>query len=93
LVLSEKEKAWLDESDTNRKDECKWNSDEVPWKRTLCQNCDVVWVTCQLCNIAWEELIAQALVEEPYDGRSRMMGDYHVRFCEMLRVKFPLPTR
>ena len=22
-----------------------------------------------------------------------MMGDYHVRFCERLRVKFPLPTR
>ncbi len=21
------------------------------------------------------------------------MGDYHVRFCERLRVKFPLPTR
>ncbi|MFM8741658.1 MAG: hypothetical protein ACKOC0_15865, partial [Cytophagales bacterium] len=23
----------------------------------------------------------------------RMMGDYHVRFCERLGVKFPLPTR
>ena len=22
-----------------------------------------------------------------------MMGDYHVRFCERLGVKFPLPTR
>ena len=22
-----------------------------------------------------------------------MMGDYHVRFCERLRVKLPLPTR
>jgi hypothetical protein len=22
-----------------------------------------------------------------------MMGDYHVRFCERLRVQFPLPTR
>ena len=26
-------------------------------------------------------------------NKSRMMGDYHVRFCEWLRVKFPLPTR
>ena len=26
-------------------------------------------------------------------NKSRMMGDYHVRFCERLRVKFPLPTR
>ena len=22
-----------------------------------------------------------------------MRGDFHVRFCERLRVKFPLPTR
>jgi hypothetical protein len=22
-----------------------------------------------------------------------MMGDYHVRFCDRLGVKFPLPTR
>lgn len=22
-----------------------------------------------------------------------MMGDYHVRFCERLGVKFPVPTR
>jgi len=22
-----------------------------------------------------------------------MMGDYHARFCERLRVKLPLPTR
>ena len=26
-------------------------------------------------------------------NKSRMMGDYHVRFCERLRVKLPLPTR
>jgi len=25
-------------------------------------------------------------------NKSRMMGDYHVRFCERLGVKFPLPT-
>jgi len=25
--------------------------------------------------------------------KSRMMGDYHVRFCERLGVKFPLSTR
>ena len=25
--------------------------------------------------------------------KSRMMGDYQVRFCERLGVKFPLPTR
>jgi len=25
--------------------------------------------------------------------KSRMMGDYHVRFCEGLGVKFPLATR
>jgi len=24
--------------------------------------------------------------------KSRMMGDYQVRFCERLGVKFPLPT-
>jgi len=40
LVLSEKEKAWLYESDMNRKDERKWTSYEVPWIRTFCQNCD-----------------------------------------------------
>jgi len=28
-----------------------------------------------------------------YQLKSRMMGDYHVRFCERLGVKFPLPTR
>jgi hypothetical protein len=26
-------------------------------------------------------------------GKSRMTGDCHVRFCERLRVKLPLPTR
>jgi hypothetical protein len=26
-------------------------------------------------------------------NKSRMMGDYQVRFCERLGVKFPLPTR
>ncbi len=26
-------------------------------------------------------------------NKSRMMGDYHVRFCERLSVKLPLPTR
>ncbi len=26
-------------------------------------------------------------------NKSRMMGDYHVRFCERLGMKFPLPTR
>jgi len=26
-------------------------------------------------------------------NKSRMTGDCHVRFCERLRVKFPLPTR
>jgi len=26
-------------------------------------------------------------------NKSRMMGDYQVRFCERLRVKLPLPTR
>ena len=26
-------------------------------------------------------------------NKSRMMGDYHVRFCERLRVKLPLSTR
>ena len=25
--------------------------------------------------------------------KSRMKGDFHVRFCERLGVKFPLPTR
>jgi len=40
LVLSEREKAWWYKSDMNRKDERKWTSYEVPWKRTLCQNCD-----------------------------------------------------
>ena len=28
-----------------------------------------------------------------YQLKSRMMGDYQVRFCERLGVKFPLPTR
>jgi hypothetical protein len=28
-----------------------------------------------------------------YQLKSRMMGDYHVRFCERFGVKFPLPTR
>ncbi len=27
------------------------------------------------------------------DGMSRMMREYHVRFCEGLGVKFPGPTR
>ena len=27
------------------------------------------------------------------DGMSRMMREYHVRFCERLGVKFPGPTR
>jgi hypothetical protein len=27
------------------------------------------------------------------DGTSRMMREYHVRFCERLGVKFPGPTR
>ena len=27
-----------------------------------------------------------------YD-KSRMMGDYHVRFCERDGVQFPVPTR
>jgi len=26
-------------------------------------------------------------------NKSRMTGDCHVRFCERLGVKFPLPTR
>ncbi len=26
-------------------------------------------------------------------NKSRMMGDYHVRFCERLGVEFPLLTR
>lgn len=26
-------------------------------------------------------------------NKSRMTGDCHVRFCERLRVKLPLPTR
>ena len=26
-------------------------------------------------------------------NKSRVMGDYQARFCERLRVKFPLPTR
>lgn len=25
--------------------------------------------------------------------KSRVMGDYHARFCEKLRVKYPLLTR
>jgi len=32
------------------------------------------------------------LAIEEYN-KSRMMGDYHVRFCERLGVKFPLSTR
>jgi hypothetical protein len=35
----------------------------------------------------WEDLLTD------YQLKSRMMGDYHVRFCERLRVKLPLPTR
>ena len=29
----------------------------------------------------------------PRDGTSRKMREYHIRFCERLRVKFPGPTR
>ena len=31
--------------------------------------------------------------QPPCDGMSRMMREYHVRFCEGFGVKFPGPTR
>ena len=39
---------------------------------------------CTLGNLEYKEGL---------DGRSRMMGDYHVRICEGLRGKFPRATR
>lgn len=41
----------------------------------------------------WYETKRYIKINVSLYNKSRMMGDYHVRFCERLRVKFPLPTR
>ena len=40
-----------------------------------------------------DQLHLQEELLTDYQLKSRMMGDYHVRFCERLGVKFPWPTR
>jgi RNA-directed DNA polymerase len=44
-------------------------------------------------RLVFEPTLEAWMVCDRLSTRSRMMGDYHVRFCERLGVKFPRSTR